>query len=276
MATHLELFGAELVTLDLKASNKKGHQQVDITNFDDLLTVQGEFEHVIHLAARPGIKYVEANPEEAYRVNVLGTQNMIKFCEDRNIPNFLYASSSSVYSDALDGPYKEDHPIAPKSVYSEHKRINELDARQSNIPNTTGMRFFTVYGSNGRRDMAYYVFAENARNNRQSVITGLDTSRDFTHVSTVCHAVEALLGTLVGHQTINICSNEPKTLGELGQHIYNFYGVPFDPVLEELPSWSVASTHGDNSLIHNLGVDATPFKVGLDEFLNWHEQISSR
>ena len=79
------------------------------------------------------------------------------------IKHLLYASSSSVYGinkeKILDESKPTEHPI---SVYAATKKSNEMFAHVYsslfNLP-TTGLRFFTVYGSYGRPDMSLYKFA---------------------------------------------------------------------------------------------------------------------
>ena len=67
--------------------------------------------------------------------------------------NFIYASSSSVYGGNKKIPFSENDPVNhPISLYAATKKSNELMAHTYShlydIP-STGLRFFTVYGSWG-------------------------------------------------------------------------------------------------------------------------------
>lgn len=74
----------------------------------------------------------------------------------------VYASSSFVYDSNQKLPYltenKEDNPVL---IYIATKKSNKLlehsYSKLYNIP-STGLRFFTVYGSSKRPDMAYFGF----------------------------------------------------------------------------------------------------------------------
>ncbi len=131
--------------------------------------IKGIFEEyepklIIHLAAQAGVRYSITNPEAYLKSNLEGFLNMIDVCRNKNIENFIYASSSSVYGGNKRIPFNEldsaDHPV---SLYAATKRSNELIAHTYshlyNIP-TTGLRFFTVYGPWGRPDMAPMIFTK--------------------------------------------------------------------------------------------------------------------
>ena len=82
--------------------------------------------------------------------NLVGFLNIIELCRHRNIEGLIYASSSSVYGGNKKMPFSEldkiDNPI---SLYAVTKKSNELIANAySHLYdlNTTGLRFFTVYG----------------------------------------------------------------------------------------------------------------------------------
>ena len=97
--------------------------------------------------------------------NIVGFSNLIEKSKNNNIKHFIYASSSSVYGGNKNLPFSEDQPVDhPVSLYAATKRANELMAHSYshlyNIP-SIGLRFFTVYGSWGRPDMAYYIFTKN-------------------------------------------------------------------------------------------------------------------
>ncbi|MFA0070838.1 NAD-dependent epimerase/dehydratase family protein, partial [Vibrio breoganii] len=85
-------------------------------------------------------------------------------CRHNKVKHLVYASSSSVYGLNAKTPFATsdsvDHPV---SLYAATKKSNELMAHSYShlydIP-TTGLRFFTVYGSWGRPDMAPFIFTK--------------------------------------------------------------------------------------------------------------------
>ena len=112
--------------------------------------------------------------------------------------NFLYASSSSVYGGNTKVPFSEkdstNHPI---SLYAATKLSNELIAHSYshlyNIP-STGLRFFTVYGSWGRPDMAPMKFTKKIFEKKIiKVFNYGKMSRSFTYIDDVAEIIKLFI-----------------------------------------------------------------------------------
>jgi UDP-glucuronate 4-epimerase len=122
----------------------------------ELFTAQ-QFDKVVHLAAQAGVRYSIENPMAYAESNLIGHLNILEGCRNNQVKHLIYASSSSVYGLNNKVPFSTkdtvDHPV---SLYAATKKSNELMAHSYshlyNVP-TTGLRFFTVYGSWGRPDM---------------------------------------------------------------------------------------------------------------------------
>lgn len=108
-----------------------------------------DFDRIVHLAARAGVRYSPDNPAAYVRSNVADHVNILEMARYRGVRHLVYASSSSVYDADRSMPirieYRVDHPI---SLYAATKRTDELMretyAHLFRIPQT-GLRFFTVY-----------------------------------------------------------------------------------------------------------------------------------
>lgn len=113
-----------------------------------------KFDVVVNLAAQAGVRYSITNPDAYLNSNIIGFYNILEACRHNKIKHLVYASSSSVYGWNEKLPFSTsdnvDHPI---SLYAASKKSNELLAHSYsalyNIP-STGLRFFTVYGTWGR------------------------------------------------------------------------------------------------------------------------------
>mgnify|MGYP001468219963 CR=1 FL=1 len=118
---------------------------------------------VCHLAAQVGVRYSIQNPEKYEQSNIDGFLGILEAVKNRDIKNFVYASSSSVYGvPEKEGLYSEaNRADKPISFYGVTKRANELMAHAYwhlyKVP-MTGLRFFTVYGPWMRPDMALFIF----------------------------------------------------------------------------------------------------------------------
>jgi nucleoside-diphosphate-sugar epimerase len=149
--------------------------------------------YVFHQAAQAGVR---ASWGESFRVyvedNVLATQRLLEACKGRAVRRFVYASSSSVYGEALDLPVTESSPTRPVSPYGVTKLAGEhlcyLYRANFGVP-AVALRYFSVYGPRQRPDMAFHRFVTAIRAGQPITVYGDGTqTRDFTFVA---DAVEA-------------------------------------------------------------------------------------
>src|SRR5947209_7914815 len=116
-------------------------------------------EVVYHLAAQAGVRGSFGDSFETYvRNNIQATQRLLEAASRRALDAFVYASSSSVYGNAVDYPTREDAPLRPMSPYGVTKQATESIAgvyhRNHGVP-VVGMRYFTAYGPRQRPAMAF-------------------------------------------------------------------------------------------------------------------------
>jgi nucleoside-diphosphate-sugar epimerase len=149
---------------------------------------------VFHEAAQPGVRASWGDHFRDYAtINVEGTQRLLEACvRHGGVKRFIYASSSSIYGDALRFPIREDEPKVPISPYGVTKLAGELlvglYALQHGLP-ATSLRYFTVYGPRQRPDMVFHRFLRAIHEGRDLIVYGDGgQTRDFTFVS---DAVEA-------------------------------------------------------------------------------------
>ncbi len=113
------LAGNEILGLDLP--------EYDIAVADQIIPaiVTAEPEVVIHPAAMTDVDGCERDPEQAFRVNVLGTQNVALACE-RCGAVMLHVSTNEVFDGRLGRPYYEWDTPSPLSVYARSKAAAEF------------------------------------------------------------------------------------------------------------------------------------------------------
>ena len=153
-----------------------------------------KFDAVCNLAAQAGVRYSIENPHAYIQSNVVGFMNILEACRNYGVRNLSYASSSSVYGLNELQPFKTtDKTDTPISLYAATKKANELMAHTySHLYGiqTTGLRFFTVYGPWGRPDMAPMLFADAISNDRAiNVFNHGKMSRDFTYIDDIVDGV---------------------------------------------------------------------------------------
>ena len=154
---------ARLATLD----NQIRFVEMDIADNERLMAfVQAEKPDVIlHLAAQAGVRYSLENPFAYAHSNLLGHLSVLEACRRwEGLSHLVYASSSSVYGGNEKVPFSEDDRVdLPISLYAATKRSDELmSSTYAHLYGIRqiGLRFFTVYGTWGRPDMAYWMFTQ--------------------------------------------------------------------------------------------------------------------
>jgi len=159
---------------------------------DDLLA---GVDRVFHLAGQPGVRESFGVGFARYvRNNIMATQRLLEAAGRCDLDAFVYASSSSVYGNAVASPTAETQPRRPESPYGMTKAATEDLAavyhRAAGIP-VVGLRYFTVYGPRQRPDMAFARFIDQALGGRPLSVLGDGSQlRDFTYVD---DAVDATL-----------------------------------------------------------------------------------
>ena len=124
--------------------------------------MNGQAVILVHLAALVGVRPSLDRPKDYHRVNVTGTLKLLERSRLAGVSHFVLASSSSVYGELTELPWKESATdLKPVSPYAATKFASEeftrVYARLHGL-NATVLRFFTVYGPRQRPDLAIHSF----------------------------------------------------------------------------------------------------------------------
>lgn len=192
---------------------------------------------IVHLAAETGISLSKANPQKYFDTNVLGTFNVLEQCRINGVKYLIYASSSSVYEpnqSVMAEDAKTDNQL---SFYGTTKKLTEEMiknyCKQYGIT-AIGLRFFTVYGSYTRTDMAAYKFMKAITNNEPiTLYNNGEVYRDFTHVSDVVKSIALLIEKIKteqagSHQIFNIGFGNTVSIKNYAETIAKYLGKPLD------------------------------------------------
>jgi nucleoside-diphosphate-sugar epimerase len=187
----------------------------------DLERLLEPIDVVFHQAGQPGVRLSWGDGFAVYNdLNVLSTQRLLEACRTTGIDRFVYASSSSVYGNAVRYPTAETDLPQPMSPYGVTKLAGEhlcvLYARQWGVP-TVALRYFTVYGPRQRPDMAFHRLARAALTGEAFPLYGTgDQIRDFTYVDDVVEANRlAAMVDLEPGTVMNIAGGGAARLGDL-------------------------------------------------------------
>src|ERR1700720_961472 len=109
----------ENVSAHLQHSAYRLHE-ADIRDRSALKRVFAEkdFDCVVHLAARAGVRPSLTQPLLYAETNINGTLNLLELARERGVKQFVFGSSSSVYGSNANVPFSEDDPTSqPISPY---------------------------------------------------------------------------------------------------------------------------------------------------------------
>lgn len=261
----------------------------DKTALEALFKTEG-FDYVLHLAAQAGVRYSITHPDEYISCNITGFYNILECCRHWPVKHLLFASSSSVYGNRTEVPFREDIPVdKPVSLYAATKKSNELMAYTYShlyrVP-LTGLRFFTVYGPWGRPDMAYFSFSEKITNGEPiAIFNHGNLQRDFTYVDDIVDAIERLISkpetereTETGgkesalYRILNIGHSDPVVLDTFIRELERQLQMEAIRVNKPMQAGDVLTTYADVSALEAIigKMKHTSLAEGLSRFVSWY------
>lgn len=179
---------------------------------------KNDFDAVMNLAARAGVRYSMENPHVYMTTNAQGTLNLLEECRARGVKKFLLASTSSLYA-GQSMPFSETLPVnTPISPYAASKKAAEVMAYTYHYLygiDVSVVRYFTVYGPAGRPDMSVFRFIKWIDQGQPLQLFGDGSqSRDFTYVDDIAEGSVRALKPL-GYEVINLGGNAPYDINHL-------------------------------------------------------------
>ena len=203
----------------------------DIRDCDLVQRVFAEYQptHIAHLAAMAGVRYSIERASLYVDVNVKGTVNLLDVARQREVNNFVFASTSSIYGATTDIPFTEtqstDMPLAPYPATKKAGEVMGYAFHNMFGLNFTALRFFTVYGPRVRPDMmAYMVMDRILKRESITLYDNGEMHRDWTFVDDIVSGVVAALDKPLGYEIMNIGRGEPVYLRDFVEIIEDLVG----------------------------------------------------
>ncbi len=272
-------------------------QKLDLANQEGMtqLFTSQHFDVVVNLAAQVGVRYSVKNPQAYVQSNLVGFVNVLEGCRYSGVEHLVFASSSSVYGANTKIPFSVhdtvDHPV---SIYGASKKANELMAHTYshlyNLP-ITGLRFFTVYGTWGRPDMAPFLFTKAILQGQPiNVFNYGKMRRDFTYIDDIVEGVVRVLDKVpefnpnwssdmpdpsssnAPYKLYNIGNNQPVELMHFIEVLENCLGKKAEKNMLPLQPGDVLATYADvDDLVQDVGFKPnTPIEIGIERFVAWY------
>lgn len=244
---------------------------------------ENKIDVVVNLAAMAGVRPSIENPILYQEVNCLGLQNILEEMKLHNVKNGVFASSSSVYGNGKEVPFREnmvvDYAISP---YAATKKANEVMAhvyhKLYNM-NIIMLRFFTVYGPKQRPDLAINKFTRLMIEGKEIPMFGNgNTSRDYTYIDDIVEGIikscEFCLSNKNVYEILNLGNSNPISLIDMIRTIGETLEI--EPKIEQLPmqAGDVETTFADITKAKKLiGYEPkTPFYNEIKKFVEWYKE----
>ena len=184
-----------------------------------------KFDAVVHFAAVPRLLMTSDN--ECYRVNTLGTYNVIDAAVKFGVKKIIFASSETTYGICFaDGerkpeylPIDEDHPVIPEDSYAMSKVANEVTARS--FQRRSG---FDIYGLRINNVIEPHEYAENfpayiadPALRRRNIFAYID-ARDLGQMVDCCLKTDGL-----GFEIFNVSNDDHSVADSTSELVKKFY-----------------------------------------------------
>ncbi len=259
--------------------------ELDIRNGEKLREIfdRKEFDCIVHLAARAGVRPSLCQPKLYCETNIDGTLNLLELARDFEVKQFVFGSSSSVYGINAKVPFAEDDRIhQPISPYASTKAAGELlchtyshlfDIR------TVCLRFFTVYGARQRPDLAIHKFSRLITEGTPIQIFGDGTTRrDYTYIDDIIQGVRAAIdydGSM--HEVFNLGESETTELTRLVELLEENLGIKAVIDRQPMQPGDVPITFADISKAQRLlhYDPSTKIEEGIPKFVEWFRASKS-
>ena len=253
----------------------------DIVDMDEMDNAFQSFnpQKVVNLAAQAGVRYSLENPHAYIQANLVGFMNILECCRHQEVKGLIYASSSSVYGGNTKYPFSEKDLVdQPISIYAATKKANELMAHTySHLYglNTTGLRFFTVYGAWGRPDMAIYIFTKKIYSGYPiPVFNHGRMQRDFTYIDDIIQGVRAAIKKNYSCEVFNLGNNRSEDLLDVIRIIEEKIGIKANMNFQGMQPGDVKKTYADIDHAREM-LDYQPttsISTGIPKFIDWFKK----
>lgn len=249
---------------------------------------------IVHLAAQAGVRYSLENPRAYIDSNIVGTFNVMEAARRLEVKHLLMASTSSVYGANEEMPFVETEKADTQlTIYAATKKATESMghsyAHLWNLP-TTMFRFFTVYGTWGRPDLALYKFVDAILDERPiDIYNHGDMYRDFTYVDDLVRGIRLLidavperpadgvvpegdsLSPVAPFRVVNIGNSDKVRLLDFIDAIEESLGQKAIRNYMPMQKGDVPATWANADLLQSLTgyKPKTDFRDGIDRFVTW-------
>jgi len=239
------------------------------------------FNAVINLAARAGVRDSLKDPWIYMETNATGTLNLLEFCRQEGIKKFLQASTSSIYGNDAPKPTPETSESGkPLQAYAASKKAAEVMTHAYHYLyglDVSVVRYFTVFGPAGRPDMVMFRFAKWIMEDMPVHLNGNgEQSRGFTFVDDIARGTILALKP-VGYEIFNLGGHEVISINELIAFLENSIGKKAEIVYHPQHPADMMTSHADVSKAKKIlgWKPQVSLADGIHHVVDWYQQERS-
>lgn len=249
----------------------------------DRVLAENSFDLMFNPAAMAGVRPSLLDPMLYEDVNIRGYMNLLELCKKYGVKKFVQASSSSVYGNNKEVPFKEtaivDFAISP---YAATKKSCEVMGHvYHNLYNIdmVQLRFFTVYGPKQRPDLAIHKFTKMILEDKPIPFYGDGTTkRDYTYIDDIVDGILKSMSYLFNNENVyeifNLGESHVVSLKEMVETIENALGKKATLDIQPMQPGDVDKTYADISKAKAMiGYEPqTNFAEGIRKFVEWYKR----
>lgn len=273
-----DVFLADVVdyTISYPAEGKRPHSvRLNVAKAADFDSLPRDFDFVYHFAALSSPAACDTDPDQAFKLNVQGTYNVLRYCARNSVGKVVFPSGGHLYGDHPNYlPLDEKHPVdLMNHVYNATKKLGEnlcAEFWKSHGLKYVAFRLFNVYGPG--QSTEYFVpsmIMQALREGRVTLRNG-KPRRDFTYVSDVVDAFVMAIQSSYFGGPMNIGTGKDTSTLTVAKFVAKTTGAKL-VVLEE-KAFGPMRARCDNSLARSkLGwKPKTTLEEGLKESIDWY------
>ena len=249
----------------------------------DKVFAENKFNLIFNPAAMAGVRPSLLDPMLYEDVNVRGYMNLLELCKKYGVKKFVQASSSSVYGNNKEVPFKEtaivDFAISPYAATKKSCEVmGHVYHKLYNI-DMVQLRFFTVYGPKQRPDLAIHKFTKMILEDKPIPFYGDGTTkRDYTYIDDIVDGILKSMNYLFNNEDVyeifNLGESHVVSLKEMVETIENTLGKKAILDVQPMQPGDVDKTYADISKAKAMiGYDPqTNFAEGIRKFVEWYKR----
>ena len=265
-ASNTSLVGSRVV--ELLGGNAPSHKDFDILDTSTFSKFNPKI--LIHFAAATKVDACEANPEDTYTLNVVGTKNIVDYFGKKGT-KIIYISTDYVF-DGVNGPYNEEDAPNPINVYGKTKLEGE-NYVLSHCNNAVILRIAFPYRLSGEKsDTLRWIISSIIDKKEISVFDNLKAN--FTFIDDIAKALQIIIEKDF-KGVIHVTGDEIETVYDTANRVLKFLGSEYSPYVkakEFISSNTIAKRPLNGGLISKykdkLGIKMTPIDENIRKIID--------